>query len=59
VYAVQWWTIRITLLSVAVTPIVVVDLPKAIRVYIVYGTALALENGDVLFFDDIYKLDGS
>jgi L,D-transpeptidase YcbB len=35
-----------------------VDLPTPIRVYIVYGTALALENGEVLFFDDIYKLDG-
>jgi L,D-transpeptidase YcbB len=35
-----------------------VDLPEPIRVYVVYGTALALEDGAVLFFEDIYKLDG-
>lgn len=35
-----------------------VKLPAPIRVYIVYGTALALENGEVRFYDDVYGLDG-
>ena len=34
-----------------------VSLPAPIRVYIVYGTALALENGEVRFYDDVYGLD--
>jgi murein L,D-transpeptidase YcbB/YkuD len=35
-----------------------VKLLQPIRVYVVYGTALALENGEVRFFDDVYGLDG-
>jgi L,D-transpeptidase YcbB len=35
-----------------------VHLPAPIRVYIVYGTALALEDGEVRFYDDVYGLDG-
>ncbi|HMA11411.1 MAG TPA: L,D-transpeptidase family protein [Steroidobacteraceae bacterium] len=35
-----------------------VRLPAPIRVYIVYGTALALESGEVRFYDDVYGLDG-
>jgi L,D-transpeptidase YcbB len=34
-----------------------VTLPKSIPVLIVYGTALAMENGEVHFFNDIYKYD--
>jgi len=34
-----------------------VTLKNRIRVFIVYGTALAREQGDVLFFDDIYRHD--
>lgn len=34
-----------------------VDLPEPMRVYIVYGTALAREDGTVSFHDDIYGLD--
>ncbi len=34
-----------------------VDLPKPIPVLIVYATAVALENGEVEFFDDIYGFD--
>ena len=34
-----------------------VNLKQPIRVFIVYGTAMARENGDVLFFEDIYGHD--
>jgi murein L,D-transpeptidase YcbB/YkuD len=34
-----------------------VNLLKPIRVLIVYGTALATEDGPVLFFDDLYSHD--
>ena len=34
-----------------------VTLKNRIRVFVVYGTALATEKGDVLFFDDIYGHD--
>jgi len=34
-----------------------VTLKSRIRVFFVYGTALAVENGDILFFDDIYGHD--
>jgi murein L,D-transpeptidase YcbB/YkuD len=34
-----------------------VTLKNRIRVFFVYGTALATERGDVLFFDDIYGHD--
>ena len=36
---------------------VTVTLKNRIRVFIVYGTALATENGNILFFDDIYGHD--
>jgi murein L,D-transpeptidase YcbB/YkuD len=36
-----------------------VKLATPIRVYIVYGTALALENGEVRFYDDVYGLDAA
>jgi murein L,D-transpeptidase YcbB/YkuD len=36
---------------------VTVTLKNKIRVFIVYGTALATESGNVLFFDDIYHHD--
>jgi L,D-transpeptidase YcbB len=35
-----------------------VKLLHPIRVYFVYGTALALECGEVHFYDDVYGLDG-
>jgi murein L,D-transpeptidase YcbB/YkuD len=34
-----------------------VTLKNRIRVFIVYGTALATERGNILFFDDIYRHD--
>jgi murein L,D-transpeptidase YcbB/YkuD len=34
-----------------------VALKNRIRVFIVYGTALATEKGNILFFDDIYRHD--
>lgn len=34
-----------------------VDLAEPIRVYIVYGTAIAREDGSVLFLDDLYGLE--
>ncbi len=34
-----------------------IPLKTPIRVFIVYGTTLATENGEVLFFDDIYGHD--
>lgn len=34
-----------------------VRLPHPIRVFILYGTALATEAGDMLFFDDVYRHD--
>jgi murein L,D-transpeptidase YcbB/YkuD len=36
---------------------VTVTLKNRIRVFIVYGTAIATEQGNVLFFDDIYHHD--
>jgi len=36
---------------------VTVTLKNRIRVFIVYGTAIATEKGNVLFFDDIYRHD--
>jgi murein L,D-transpeptidase YcbB/YkuD len=36
---------------------VTVTLKNRIRVFFVYGTALATEQGNVLFFDDIYRHD--
>jgi murein L,D-transpeptidase YcbB/YkuD len=34
-----------------------VSLAEPVRVYIVYGTAIAREDGSVLFLDDLYRLD--
>jgi murein L,D-transpeptidase YcbB/YkuD len=34
-----------------------VTLKNRIRVFIVYGTAIATERGNILFFDDIYRHD--
>lgn len=34
-----------------------VDLPRPVPVHIVYATAVAREDGTVLFYDDIYGLD--
>lgn len=34
-----------------------VNLAEPVRVYIVYGTAIAREDGSVLFLDDLYRLD--
>jgi murein L,D-transpeptidase YcbB/YkuD len=36
---------------------ITVTLKNRIRIFIVYGTALALEDGRILFFDDIYGHD--
>jgi murein L,D-transpeptidase YcbB/YkuD len=36
-----------------------INLRQPIRVFIVYGTAVATESGTVLFFDDIYGHDAS
>jgi murein L,D-transpeptidase YcbB/YkuD len=36
-----------------------INLRQPIRVFIVYGTAVARENGSVLFFEDIYGHDAS
>jgi len=36
---------------------VTVTLKNRIRVFIVYGTAVATEQGNILFFDDIYRHD--
>jgi murein L,D-transpeptidase YcbB/YkuD len=36
---------------------VTVTLKNRIRVYILYGTAIATERGNILFFDDIYRHD--
>ena len=35
----------------------IVNLKNHIRVFIVYGTAIATEQGNILFFDDIYGHD--
>jgi murein L,D-transpeptidase YcbB/YkuD len=34
-----------------------VDLPRPVSVHILYATAMAREDGTVLFYDDIYGLD--
>jgi murein L,D-transpeptidase YcbB/YkuD len=36
-----------------------IDLRTPIRVFIVYGTAVATESGSVLFFEDLYGHDAS
>lgn len=39
-------------------PNVRVRLPKPVPVMVLYGTALATEDGSILFFDDLYGHDG-
>jgi murein L,D-transpeptidase YcbB/YkuD len=51
------WTREKILAAMNGTNTSTVTLKNRIRVFIVYGTALATENGDALFFDDIYGHD--
>ena len=51
------WTREKILAAMNGTITSTVTLKNRIRVFIVYGTALATENGDALFFDDIYGHD--
>ncbi|MEA3149460.1 MAG: L,D-transpeptidase YcbB, partial [Gammaproteobacteria bacterium] len=52
----EWTRERIQAAMIGTNP-VTVTLKNRIRVFIVYGTALATEKGNVLFFDDIYGHD--
>jgi murein L,D-transpeptidase YcbB/YkuD len=52
----NWNPERLAAALQSATP-VRVELPSPIRVFIVYGTALATEAGETLFFDDIYDQD--
>jgi murein L,D-transpeptidase YcbB/YkuD len=52
----QWTREKIQAAMHGDKPLTVV-LKNRIRVFIVYGTALAREQGDILFFDDIYRHD--
>jgi murein L,D-transpeptidase YcbB/YkuD len=52
----QWTRERIER-ALAGPPATRISLPHPIPVFILYGTALATEAGDVLFFDDIYSQD--
>ena len=51
------WTREKILAAMNGTRPLTVTLKDKIRVFIVYGTALATEKGNVLFFDDIYRHD--
>ena len=51
------WTHEKILAAMNGTSTVTVNLKNRIRIFIVYGTALVTENGDALFFDDIYGHD--
>ncbi len=51
------WTREKILAAMNGTDPTTVNLKTHIRVFMVYGTALATENGNVLFFDDIYGHD--
>jgi L,D-transpeptidase YcbB len=51
------WTREKILAAMNGTNPVTVTLKNRIRVFIVYGTAIATEKGNVLFFDDIYHHD--
>jgi murein L,D-transpeptidase YcbB/YkuD len=51
------WTRDKILAAMNGTQPVTVTLKNHIRVFILYGTAIATEKGNVLFFDDIYKHD--
>ncbi len=52
----RWTTERITA-AMRVDGPVRIALPRSIRVFIIYGTALATEAGETLFFEDIYQHD--
>jgi L,D-transpeptidase YcbB len=51
------WTREKILAAMNGTQPVTVTLKNHIRVFILYGTAIATEKGNILFFDDIYKHD--
>jgi murein L,D-transpeptidase YcbB/YkuD len=51
------WTRERILAAMNGTETMTVTLKNHIRVFIVYGTAVALEDGRILFFDDIYGHD--
>lgn len=51
------WTREKILAAMNGSATLTVTLKNRIRVFIVYGTALVTENGDALFFDDIYGHD--
>ncbi len=51
------WTREKILAAMNGTQSVTVTLKHRIRVFIVYGTAIATEKGNILFFDDIYRHD--
>jgi murein L,D-transpeptidase YcbB/YkuD len=51
------WTREKILAAMNGTESMTVNLKNRIRVYIVYGTALATEDGSIQFFDDIYGHD--
>lgn len=53
----QWNEARIAEAMQGTQPLQV-DLAEPVRVYIVYGTAIAREDGSVLFLPDLYGLDG-
>jgi murein L,D-transpeptidase YcbB/YkuD len=53
------WTRERILESMNGTRPLRIDLRQPIRVFIVYGTAVATESGNVLFFDDLYGHDAS
>jgi murein L,D-transpeptidase YcbB/YkuD len=51
------WTREKILAAMNGSSSVTVTLKNKIRVFILYGTAIATEKGNVLFFDDIYHHD--
>jgi murein L,D-transpeptidase YcbB/YkuD len=51
------WTKEKILAAMNGSKPVTVTLKEKIRVFILYGTAIATEKGTVLFFDDIYRHD--
>jgi murein L,D-transpeptidase YcbB/YkuD len=51
-----WTPERIAAAMAGTTPLRV-DLAEPVRVYIVYGTAIAREDGTVLFLEDLYGLE--
>jgi murein L,D-transpeptidase YcbB/YkuD len=53
----EWTTERISAAMSGGEPLRV-ELKEPVRVYFVYGTAIARESGEVLFFEDVYGLDG-